>query len=455
MPANDTPSSRAGSDAAALSALLGADSPRPWWRRPGPWGALLLVLLLLVAAAWWLRAEGSTAGPRYVTEPVTRDTLRLTVSATGTLQPTRTVDIGSELSGTVARVLVDLNDSVRKGQVLVELDTAKFRDQVARSRATLASTRAQVAQARATLAEARSTLARYDEVSRLSGGKVPSKTEFDTARATLERAQADLAAAQASVADAQAALRTDETNLSKASIRSPIDGVVLTRSVEPGNAVAASLQAVTLMTIAEDLTKLSLEVNVDEADIGAVNAGQAASFTVSAWPDRHYPATIRRVAYGSTTTDNVVTYVTYLDVANPDLTLRPGMTASATITSTERAQVLTVPNTALRFTPTVDPAAAGSEGGGGTAGPPGGGASGARGGGGILSRLLPRPPNHNLPRRAPPADGSHLVWLLREGHAEPLAVRTGISDGRRTEVEAEGLAEGQPVIVDQRAGTAS
>ena len=192
---------------------------------------------------------------------------------------------------------------------------------------------------------------------------MPSKTELDAAQASFERAQADEAAARASVVDARAALSTDETNLSKASIKSPIDGIVLTRTVDPGNAVAASLQAVTLFTIAEDLTKMKLQVNVDEADVGMVDVGQNASFTVSAYPARKYPAKITRVAYGSTITDNVVTYITYLEVENTDLSLRPGMTATATISATERRDVLLVPNTALRFTPTAPDAGAGAAGG--------------------------------------------------------------------------------------------
>jgi HlyD family secretion protein len=211
-------------------------------------------------------------------------------------------------------VLVDVNDSVKKGQVLVELDTAKLSDQVARSRAALSSALAKVSQSVATVKEAQGNLARLQEVARLSGGKVPSQAELDTGRAALERAQAEEKSARAGVIEAQAGAATDETNLSKASIRSPIDGVILTRSVDPGNAVAASLQAVTLFTVAEDLAKLRLQVNVDEADVGSVKVGQKARFTVSAYPSRKYPATITRVAFGSTTTDNVVTYLTYLEV---------------------------------------------------------------------------------------------------------------------------------------------
>ena len=208
--------------------------------------------------------------------------------------------------------------------------------------------------------------------------------------------------ARASVNDAQAALSTDEINLSKASIRAPSDGVILTRNVDPGNAVAASLQAVTLFTIAEDLKQLRLQVNVDEADVGSVTAGQKATFTVSAYPGRKYPAAITRVAFGSTTTDNVVTYVTYLDVDNTDLSLRPGMTATATITATQRNDVLLVPNTALRFEP-----ASG-------AGP----AQRPAAKGGIVASLTPRFPGAVRaapPRRREHGDGAPGLGAARRG----------------------------------------
>jgi HlyD family secretion protein len=270
---------------------------------------------------------------------------------------------------------------------------------------------------------------------------VPSKSELDAAEASFERAQADEAAARAAVVDGKAALSTDETNLAKSSIRSPIDGVVLTRSVDPGNAVAASLQAVTLFTIAEDLTKMTLEVNVDEADVGMVAVGQDASFTVSAWPSRNYPATITRVAYGSKITDNVVTYITYLDVQNKDLSLRPGMTATATIKATERHDVLLVPNTALRFAPLA--------GGGANAGA--GAASGK--GGGIVGSLIPRP-RFSAPKTATPAAGASAarrVWVLQDGQPVAVRIRPGISDGKMTEVASDELQPGMQVIVDQRA----
>ncbi|MBZ8139067.1 efflux transporter periplasmic adaptor subunit [Rubrivivax gelatinosus] len=425
-------------DKGDVQALLGAEAHRPWWRRNTIW--LAGVALVLVGAGLFVAQQraASQAAPRFVTTPVARGTLSITVTATGTLQPTRSVAVGSELSGTVARVFVDVNDRVKKGQVLVELDTAKLRDSVAGSRASLAAAVAQRHQAEATLAEARANLARYEEVARLSGGKVPSAAELDTARATALRAEADLAAAAASVTQVQTALSTNETNLAKASIRSPIDGTVLARTVEPGNAVAASLQAVTLLTLAEDLTKMKLSVDVDEADVGQVHNGQKARFTVAAQPGRYYPARITRVAFGSTKTDNVVTYTTDLEVDNGDLSLRPGMTATATIAATERENVLLVPNSALRFKPSASGAAAG------------GGSDG-----GIMSKLMPRPPGMSGYRRSlggpgRSADsGQGTIWVLKGGEPIALEVKKGLSDGRQTEVSGPGLAEGLPVITDQ------
>ena len=431
-----------GTPATELAALLDEPAARAWWRRPTLWIGAVALVLAATGIVWWQSSRQAQTAPSYSTQAAARGKLTLQVTANGTLQPTRSVNIGSELSGTVLRVLVDVNDRVKKGQVLVELDTAKLSDQILRSRASLASARARVAQASATLKEAQGNLARLEEVARLSGGKVPSQAELDTGRASVERAQADEMSARAAVADAQAALSTDETNLKKASIRSPTDGVVLTRSVDPGNAVAASLQAVTLFTVAEDLSKLRLQVSVDEADVGSVVVGQKASFTVSAYPSRKYPASVTRVAFGSTITENVVTYVTYLDVDNSDLSLRPGMTATATITATERNDVLLVPNTALRFTPsTSTPSAASS-------------ASGS----GIVGSLMPRMPRTGGTRRPAAANGStagvRQVWVLRDGAPVSVAVTPGISDGRTTEVTGGELQEGMLVITGQRSGAA-
>jgi HlyD family secretion protein len=429
---------------------------RPWWRRATPWLVLGLVLAVGAAAGWWRQNQQAQAAPRYVTQPVTRGDLAVNITATGTLQPTRSVAVGSELSGTVVRVQADVNDRVRKGQLLVELDRAKLNDAVRGARADLDAAQARERQSAVTLTEARASLARLDELARRTGGQLPAALELDTARASADRAAADLRAAQAAVTQAAAALSTNETNLGKSSIRSPIDGIVLARNVEPGNAVAASLQAVTLFTLAEDLKAMKLSVNVDEADVAQVQQGQRAHFTVAAQPGREYPARVSRVAFGSTTTDNVVTYTTQLDVDNGDLSLRPGMTATATIATTERTGVLLVPNSALRFTP----ATAGS--GGPAAGPSGGngGTPGTSGSGGsLVSRLMPRAPG--LSPRRPGGSGATnaavvgsagTVWVLRDGVPVAVPVTRGLSNGRQTEIRGPGVEPGMAVIVDQSVG---
>ncbi len=421
-----------------LATLLAEPDARPWYRRTALWAGALVLALAAGGAWYWQVRQTANAAPSYTTQAVARGNLTLTVTANGTLQPTRAINIGSELSGTVLKVNVDVNDRIKKGQVLVELDTAKLRDQILRSRASLAAANARVAQVAATVREARASLDRFEEVSRLSGGKVPSKAELDSGRAALERAIADEASARAGVSEAQATLSTDQINLSKASIRAPADGVVLTRSVDPGNAVAASLQAVTLFSVAEDLAQLRAQVYVDEADVGSVKVGQDASFTVSAYPSRKYPARITRVAFGSTITENVVTYLTYLDVDNSDLSLRPGMTATATITATQRTGVLLVPNSALRFVPAASRAAKPSS------------------GGGIVSSLVPRFPGGA--RRSAAAGASSAaarqVWVLRDAAAVAVAVTPGISDGRMTEITGGELQPGMLVITDQKSATA-
>lgn len=421
----------------SLDTLLGAEASRPWWKRRSLWAALAIVVFAGSGAWYWLGHSQDAQAPRYVTTPVTRGNLAITVTATGTLQPTRLVAIGSELSGIVSKVLVDVNDAVRKGQLLIELDTSKLRDAVAGAQADVQAASARVRQSAATAAESRATLARQEELARLSGGKLPSAADMSAARAAAERGAADEAAARATLAQSQATLSTQQTNLAKAAIRSPIDGIVLSRTVEPGNAVAASLQAVTLLTLAEDLTHLKLSVNVDEADVAQVSNGQGARFTVAAQPGRQYPATITRVAYGSTTTDNVVTYTTQLEVSNADLSLRPGMTATATIAATERQNVLLVPNSALRYTPGAGRAAA--------SGP------------GLVSKLVPSPPPMG---RRPGGGGGPgarsgnqgTVWVLGGGQPVAIKVTKGLSDGRNTEVSGEGLREGLAVITDQTGG---
>jgi len=392
-------------------------------------GYAVLVVLVIGGAWWWLAPGQGGSAVRYVTSAATRGDLTVTVSATGTLQPTNQVDVGSELSGIVVKVMVEDNDAVKAGQVIAQLDTAKLKDAIASSRASLDSARAGVLEAKATVDEAASNLARLEEVARLSGGKVPSKAELDTGRATLARAKAGLAAAKALVTERQATLSSNETNLQKASIKSPINGVVLSREVEPGQTVAASLQAPVLFTLAEDLAQMELQVSVDEADVGQVAEGQRGTFTVDAYPDRRYPAQITRVSFGAQTTDNVVSYLTTLKVDNDDLSLRPGMTATAEIVTSSHQDVMLVPNAALRFTP---PSTA------------------AKSSGSLVQRLMPRPPRSSVTKTVKPNNGttSRQVWVLRDNAPVAVPVTIGVTDGRNTEIVKGELKAGDAVITD-------
>jgi HlyD family secretion protein len=384
--------------------------------------AVIAALLLL---GWLVYPSSGNTGTRYLTEEAAKGDLAVTVSATGNLYPTNQVDVGSELSGIVEAVLVDENDRVKRGQVLARLDLSRLNDQVTKSSAAVLSAEAQVAQMQATVKESSVNLARLRQVAELSGGKVPSKNELDAAEAAMLRAKANEANARAAAAQAAATLRSDRTNLAKASIRSPIDGIVLKRQIEPGQTVAASLQAPVLFTLAEDLETMELQVNVDEADVSQVSIGQMASFTVDAWPGRKYPAEIMRVGFGAQTTEGVVTYKTILKVSNRDLSLRPGMTATADISTANRQGVLLVPNAALRFTPPV---------------------AQAEQKGSFLSNLMPRPPAQPRQAKVAAAGAGKKVWVLQNKQAVAVEVSTGLSNGRYTEILGGTLQPGMAVI---------
>lgn len=409
-----------------LLRVLGKATPIPWMGRKR---TLIGVLALgLIGTLAWSLGSGNEPAGRFVTEEAKVSDLVVTASASGTLQPTKSVDVGSELSGTLASVFVQENDRVKKGQLLAELDTAKLKDAVARSAATVAAAEAKVAQAKASLAEAKALRSRLQQVFELSAGKVPAQTELEAAEAAAQRALASEASAQAEVVQARAALKTDQTNLARATIRSPVDGVVLSRKVEPGNTVVAAMNTPVLFVIAEDLTRMELQVKVDEADVASVKPDQSATFSVAAWPGRQFPATIQRVGLGATTSDNVVTYKTILKVANDDLALRPGMTATAAIVTAKRDQALVVPNAALRFTP---PAAAGQ-----------------KPNGSFVSSLLPRPPEEPKRRAASAGGSEQQLWVLIEKRLQPVAVTTGASDGRYTEIVGGNLKPGVAVVTD-------
>jgi HlyD family secretion protein len=408
--------------AAELLRVLGAPARSGWLRRRAPW--LAGGALAAIALGFALLGDGERV--RYTTEAVRRGAMIVTVSATGALEPTNQVDVGSELSGTIRSVEVDFNSRVERGEVLARLDTARLEAQVLQSSAALSAARARVVEAEATQAEATSQLARLDHVRELSGGKVPSQAEYATAVAAAERARAATESARAAVRQAQATLDTQRTDLSKAEIRSPIDGIVLPRTVEPGQTVAASLQAPVLFRLAEDLAKMELVVSVDEADVGQVREGQPAEFGVDAWPDRRFAARVEQLRYGAQTAEGVVSYQAVLRVDNPELLLRPGMTATAEIRVSEREDALLVPNPALRFVPPRAPDERG----------------------GLRRALLPGPRRPQQPRPEQAVQRrEQRVWVLERGIPEERVVTVGESDGSWTEVLGGALAVGDAVVV--------
>lgn len=400
----------------------------------GKWLKLLTWTVILLAAVFGLGTwamQDDAGDVRYRTRPAFIGDITVTVSATGNLQPTNKVDVSSELSGIVKSVEVDFNDQVKIGQVLARLDTSKLSAQISQSQATVDSARAKVLQAEATIKETRAALDRLHEVGRLSNNKAIAKGDLETAQAALDRAKADLAGAHASVSLAEATLQLNRTDLAKTEIKSPINGIVLTRSVEPGQTVAASLQAPVLFTLAENLAQMELHVDVDEADVGQVQNGQEATFAVDAYPDRSYPAEITQIRFGAKTTNNVVTYETLLTVDNSDLSLRPGMTATAEITVTRVAEVLLVPNTALRFDPKLQEK--------------------PRSGGTVLSKLMPRPSRRpERPKESGKNPGkSQQVWTLVDGRPVAVPVTVGLTDGASTQIVAGDIKPGLELVIDR------
>lgn len=408
---------------AILKESSASDRTRRRWMQ---WSSAAVAGFLIILAVWSF--AGSTDAIRYLTEPVTRGNLIVTVTATGSVQPTKKVDVSSELSGTVRKVLVDYNSIVTAGQTLAELDTDKLKATVDSSRAKLAAAKARVMDAEATVIEKEKDLARKKK---LAPTQAISAQDLDQSQAAHDRALASLASTRAEVGVAEADLHLNETNLGKACICSPINGVVLKRNVDPGQTVASSLQAPILFSIAEDLRQMELQVDIDEADVGKIKVGQTATFTVDAFPDRRFPATIRDVRFASETIQGVVTYKAVLNIDNSELLLRPGMTATAEIRVTEITGALLVPNAALRYAPPAAGEAANQS---------------------FLSRLLPMRPQFRAASPSAETGNNRTVWLLRDGKPFQVKVTAGSSDGKRTEIQGGELRAEQAVIVDQIAG---
>ena len=427
-------------EASGVDEFLGT-KPRPRWRR---WMKFWLPALILIVLALIIsRVTADAPGPDYITEPVTQASLDISVTATGNLRPTNQVEVGAEVTGPLDSVLVDVNDRVTKGQVIAVINTEIIDQQIAQSRANVAAARAALGQAQATFDIDTVQLKRLEEVRRLSGGRVPSQIELEQAQAAVQRDRATLASARANIQAAEASLKANLTTRSRAVIRAPVTGVVLARRVEPGQTVVASFNTVTLFVIAEDLSEMQLRVGIDEADVGQVKPGQAATFTVDAYPGKRFPATLQRVDLASKSTvegtsggtgaaaaagNSVVSYEARLDVRNPEGLLRPGMTATATIATQNTGNALLVPNAALRFRPDEK----------------------KEEGGGVFQ---PQIGLEDGKQQATIGEGSRqqVQVLEADGTLKAIEVITGRSDGRLTVVSGKDLKPGMKVVTGVKA----
>ncbi|GAA5053175.1 efflux RND transporter periplasmic adaptor subunit [Erythrobacter westpacificensis] len=418
-----------------IGEYLATAKPRKWYKKRWVWAVAAIVLVLILAFTVF---SGDDAGPDYITAEVEERSLDLTVTATGNLRPTNQVEVGSEVSGRIDDIYVDVNDVVTRGQVLARINTDVIEDQIQQGQANLNAARAAVLQAQATLQADTAQLERLREVRRLSDGRVPSQAELEQAEAAVSRGQAAVASARANVSAAQAQLSSAQTNRDRAVIRSPVSGVVLARQVEPGQTVAASFNTPTLFVLAEDLGTMQLRVDIDEADVGQVEPGQEATFTVDAYPGRRFPAVVERVDLASNNIavaqqqqqqgQQVVSYEARLIVSNDDGLLRPGMTATATIATTNTGTAMLVPNGALRF----DPDEEEEEG----------------------SVFGPQQFGLDTDDSASIGVGSRqTVYVVEaDGSLRAIEVVTGQSDGRETVVTSDELEVGMEVVTGIRAG---
>jgi HlyD family secretion protein len=413
-----------------IRVLLGLDKPRVarfMDRKLLVWGGLAALLLLVTFLL--LVATGSRTQQSFVVEPANRVDLTVIITATGSVQPTNTVEVSSELSGTVRSVLVDYNSQVKVGQELAQLDTDKLKATLKSSRARLASEKAKVLDTEATLIEKKVA---YERKNTLATNRVSSQQDIDTAKAAYDRALAGVESAKADVGVAEADVEINETNLLKSRIVSPINGIVLKRNVDPGQTVASSFQAPILFTIAEDLKQMEIQVDVDEADVGQVKEGQQATFSVDAYSDRKFHARIRELRFGSEVVQGVVTYKAVLSTDNSDLLLRPGMTATAEIIVQQVTQALTVPNAALRYAPPVKSSEQKTS---------------------FLRklRILPGPRPFRPASKREESGANRRVWVLKNGSPSAVRVVIGVSDGKRTQIVKGDIKEEQGVIVDSTA----
>ena len=356
----------------------------------------------VVAVAAFIAFRGKNNDMKFGTDRVVRGDIVSTVTATGTVNAVTTVLVGTQVSGTIKNILVDFNSPVKKGQLIAQIDPATFEAQVDQARANLFSAKANLERAEATLVDSERTMKRNRE---LFTKNLIARSDVDTAETNYATSKAQVSASKAQVSQTEAALRNAETNLRYTRILSPVDGIVVSRNVDIGQTVAASFQTPTLFNIAQDLTKMQIDTSVDEADIGRIREGQAVEFTVDAYPDITFKGEVAQVRNAPITVSNVVTYDVVVKVANPELKLKPGMTANVSVIITTKQGVLKIPNAALRFTPSDK-------------------------------------------GKGKPREKGTGVWVVENQKPKRVAITTGISDGNFTELASDGLKEGQEVIVE-------
>jgi HlyD family secretion protein len=392
-----------------------------------------LAFVLVIAAVLLFLSPFNDPQSSYTTTSPVRGDMTITVTATGTTEPRNEVSVGIEVSGTIASVMVDHNDTVNPGDVLARLDTTILSAQLAQSEASLQLARAAKQEAEATLRQMEGDYARQLRLHDSSGGILPSAQELENAKAARDRAAALVNSANAQIDQAFAQLTVKRTELEKAVVISPVRGIVLSRRVDPGQTVAATLQTPELFVIAEDLREMQLSIEIDEADVGQVREGQKAVFTVDAYPDERFPAEITQLRYAPVSNAGVVTYEAILSVDNLDMRLRPGMTATAVITVQQIENALLVPNAALRFSPQLD-------------------VDDNDEAKGLINSLVPRPPRGSaIPENVQTAGRYRTLWLLEpSGELRAVDVRIGSSDGLSTEIIAGDLDFGALVVVDQK-----
>jgi HlyD family secretion protein len=371
-----------------------------------------LILLLLAAGLFFYFQSGNNA-PKYRTQAASRGDIRAAVTATGTMNAVTTVLVGTQVSGTIKTLYVDYNSPVKKGQLLAQIDPASFQAQVDQARANQMAAQANVQKAEAAVIDTKRTLERNKT---LFARNLIARSDVDTAETNYLSAEAQLAASRAAVAQTKAALDFAETNLRYARIISPVDGTVISRNVDVGQTVAASFQTPTLFNIAQDLTKMQIDTSVDEADIGKIKVEQAVEFSVDAYPDITFKGKVSEIRNAPITVQNVVTYDVVVRVDNPELKLKPGMTANVSIILDDKKGVFRIPNAALRF----------------------------------------RPPEKSKEKVEPKGSAEQkgsAVWVLENNRPKRVKVTTGISDGNYTEILSGDLKEGDAVIVESVGGT--